>query len=67
MERFKQQFKVPTRKWLHMKTIPIIIAGHPSIAKAYLRWIFKKDTNFTKTIGFTHPARLAEEEAVVDN
>jgi hypothetical protein len=55
LERFEQQFKVHTRKWIHAKTIPIIIAGHPSIAKAYIRWIFNADTNFpTNEITLKH-------------
>lgn len=46
LERFEQQFKVHTRKWLHTKTIPIIIAGNPHFAKAYFRWVFNNDSNF---------------------
>jgi hypothetical protein len=55
LEQFEQQFKVHTWKWLHVKTIPIIIAGDPSIAKAYICWIFNNDTNFlTKEITLKH-------------
>jgi hypothetical protein len=55
LEQFEQQFKVHTWKWLHVKTIPIIIVGDPSIAKAYICWIFNNDTNFlTKEITLKH-------------
>jgi hypothetical protein len=49
LDRFEQQFTVHiniTRKWLHTKTIPIIIAGNPHFAKACICWIFNDDTNF---------------------
>lgn len=36
-ERFEESFKEHTKKWRTAETLPIIIAGHPRIAKAFVR------------------------------
>jgi hypothetical protein len=36
LERFEMTFHDHTKKWRDRKTLPIIIAGHPAIAKAYI-------------------------------
>jgi hypothetical protein len=38
LEKFKETFWNHTKKWRSTGTLPIIIAGHPKIAKAYLQW-----------------------------
>ena len=37
---FERVFKQYTAKWRHYKTLPLILAGHPLIAKAFIRWLF---------------------------
>ena len=39
-EHFEDSFKEHTRKWRMKETLPIIIAGHPLVAKAFIRWLF---------------------------
>jgi hypothetical protein len=39
-DKFEETFNEYTKKWRSAKTLPIIIAGEPRIAKAYLRWLF---------------------------
>jgi hypothetical protein len=37
LEKFEATFKEYTKKWRHHKTLPIIIAGQPQIARAFIR------------------------------
>jgi hypothetical protein len=37
LEKFDEQLNENTHKWRSTETLPVIIAGHPLIAKAYLR------------------------------
>eukprot|EP00956_Cyclotella_meneghiniana_P026149 scaffold55872_cov78-Cyclotella_meneghiniana.AAC.1 len=45
-QRFEESFTEHTRKWRTPKTLPIIIAGHPMIAKSFLRWVFGQAQSF---------------------
>jgi hypothetical protein len=45
-ERFNETFNEHTKKWRTPKTIAIIVAGHPQIAKAFLRWLFDIEETF---------------------
>jgi hypothetical protein len=49
-ERFENTFQEYTRKWCTVETLPIIIAGHPRIAKAYLLWLFSLDKQFPNEV-----------------
>jgi hypothetical protein len=44
LEKFEATFKEYTKKWRHHKTLPIIIAGQPQIARAFIRWLFGSNT-----------------------
>jgi hypothetical protein len=46
LEKFDEQLNKHTKKWRTTETLPVIIAGHPLIAKAYLRWIFNIQDQF---------------------
>lgn len=50
LERFENTFREHTKKWCTVKTLPIIIAGHPRIAKAYLRWLFNLEQQFPNEV-----------------
>jgi hypothetical protein len=45
-ERFENNFAEHTKNWCSEETLPIIIAGHPLISKAFLRWLFGLDNHF---------------------
>eukprot|EP00956_Cyclotella_meneghiniana_P020348 scaffold35756_cov21-Cyclotella_meneghiniana.AAC.1 len=45
-ERFEESFSEHTKKWRSPATLPIIIAGHPIIAKSFLRWVFGESQSF---------------------
>jgi hypothetical protein len=46
LERFEEQLNEHTKKWRSTETLPVIIAGHPLIAKAYINWLFGKTETF---------------------
>jgi hypothetical protein len=54
LDKFEETFKEHTKKWRSAKTLPIVIAGHPRIAKAYLRWLFDKDPSPDETVVLEH-------------
>eukprot|EP00956_Cyclotella_meneghiniana_P010989 scaffold15408_cov41-Cyclotella_meneghiniana.AAC.7 len=45
-ERFEEAFNEHTKKWRTPETLPIIVAGHPRIAKAFVHWIFGQSPSF---------------------
>jgi hypothetical protein len=49
-DRFETTFQEHTKKWRSKETLAIIIAGHPQIAKAFLRWLFDHDKTFPNNV-----------------
>jgi hypothetical protein len=45
LERFQEQLNEHTSKWRSSET-PVIIAAHPAISKAFLRWLFDEEESF---------------------
>ena len=46
LERFEETFTRHTCKWRTSKTLPIIIAGHPTISKWFVRFLFGMAPSF---------------------
>jgi hypothetical protein len=44
IERFEQTLHEHTMKWRTNETLPVVIAGHPTIAKWFLKWVFDDAT-----------------------
>jgi hypothetical protein len=42
LDKFEATFKEYTKKWRDHKTLPIVIAGQPRIARAFIRWLFDR-------------------------
>jgi hypothetical protein len=45
LQKFEETFQEHTKKWWSVGTLPIIIPGHPKLAKAFLCWLFGPGTS----------------------
>jgi hypothetical protein len=45
LEKFEETFAEHTKKWRSHGTLPVIIAGHPQIARAFIRWLLGSEND----------------------
>jgi hypothetical protein len=45
LEKFEDTFAEHTKKWRSHGTLPVIIAGHPQIARAFIRWLLGSEND----------------------